>query len=65
MIIPPVPGWAILAAGFYGGLILAALLWDWLRGRRSQRQRVAEERTWLESGADWLYESSVDEGLER
>jgi hypothetical protein len=58
-------GWAVLAGAFYGGLILAALLWDWLRGRRTQQQRAAEERAWLDGGGDWLYESSVDQELER
>ena len=58
-------GWAWFAAGFYLGITAAAWVYEEWRGWVGQRRRVAETWAWLDDGADWLYDSQIDQTLEQ
>jgi hypothetical protein len=59
--------WAILAGAGAAVTAVAAVVFDMVRDWRYQaelqKRRNAEMMRWLDAGADWLYESSVDQKL--
>ena len=69
MMFPAVPGWAIFLGVSYtliaGASLLCGVVKDWRYRQQLQKRRNAELMRWLDDGADWLFESSVDQELEQ